>query len=549
MTPLADLLDGQATPLTEADAAAYRADGFWAGRTIRSELTDAAKEVPDREAVVGYRTGGDPVRWTYRTLDEQAHHAATVLDHLGVGQGDAVALMLPNWVEYAALVFGINEIGGIYAGIPVAYGDNQALAILRRSKAKVVVIPRAWRSNTHLDVIRRLRAELPHLEHVVVIDDDGSDLGEGEHLWSSFADLETKSFPEPDPGRVCYLGFTSGTTGEPKGAMHTHDTLMYSTRAIAEHLGRATYGEPMVQLVASPAGHNTGFQWGIVFTVHLRGTGIHVDRWDPAWGVDVIRKEGITCFFGAPTFLQDMMRTDLAGDPDCPLTCLVIAGSNVPRNLPAQASEALGAYIAPAWGLTECGIMSSATPLEDDAVTRTDGSIFAGSEVKVVDDHGAVVPAGTVGHLLMKGPGVVLGYYDRPDATEESFTDGLWFKTGDNASVDEHGWVSLHGRSKDIIIRGGENIPVTDVESVIYDHPDVVSAAVVGYPDERLGERACAIVTLKPGRDLELPDLCEFLVDHGLSKHYLPERLIVMAEMPTTQSGKIQKFKLREMVS
>jgi cyclohexanecarboxylate-CoA ligase len=546
---LADLLDGQATPLTDADAAAYRAAGSWQGRTIRSELTDAAKEVPDREAVVGYRSGGDPVRWTYRTLDEQAHHAATVLDHLGVGQGDAVALMLPNWVEYAALVFGINELGAIYAGIPVAYGDNQALAILRRSKAKVVVVPRAWRSNKHLEVVRRLRAELPHLEHVVVLDDDGSDLGEGEHLWSSFADLATQSFPEPDPGRVCYLGFTSGTTGEPKGAMHTHDTLMYSTRAIGEHLGAATYGEPMVQLVASPAGHNTGFQWGIVFTVHMRGTGIHVDRWDPAWGVDVIRKEGITCFFGAPTFLQDMMRTDLAGDPDCPLRCLVIAGSNVPRNLPAQASEALGAYIAPAWGLTECGIMSSATPLEDEAVTRTDGSIFAGSAVKIVDDHGAELPTGAVGHLLMKGPGVVLGYYDRPDATEDSFTDGLWFKTGDNASVDQHGWVSLHGRSKDIIIRGGENIPVTDVESVIYDHPDVISAAVVGYPDERLGERACAIVTLAPGRDLELDALCAFLVGRGLSKHYLPERLIVMDEMPTTQSGKIQKFKLREMVS
>ncbi|MBK1789036.1 AMP-binding protein [Prauserella cavernicola] len=546
---LAELLGHQHTPLTDADADAFRATGMWQNRTVRSVLSEVAAEHPDRTALVGYRTNGPVVRQTYREFDAAAHHAASALASLGVGKGDAVVLMLPNWIEYAALVYGINELGAIYAGVPVAYGERQAAAILRRSKAKVLVIPRSWRSTGHLELSRTLRAELPELETVVVLDDDPEGLREGEVLWSSLADVPVREFPRPDPGELCYLGFTSGTTGEPKGAMHTHDTLLYGAMAIAEHLGPKAYGDPMVQLVASPAGHHTGFMWGVLFTVHLAGTGVHVDRWDPVWGVDVIRQERITAFFGAPTFLQDMMRTDLVDDPDCPLECLVIAGSSVPRTLPARAGTAFGAYIASAWGLTECGIMSSATPKESDDVQLTDGSIFAGSAVRVVDAEGNDVPAGVTGDLLMKGPGVVLGYYDRPDATDEAFLPGLWFKTGDTASVDEHGWLSLRGRSKDIIIRGGENIPVTDVETVLFDHPDVLNAAVVAYPDERLGERACAVLALRPGATLNLESLCEYLLAQGLSKHYLPERLVLLDELPVTQSGKIQKFKLRQLVA
>ncbi|WP_445283789.1 AMP-binding protein [Streptomyces sp. DSM 118148] len=548
-TPLAELLDGQRTPVTDTDAQAWRAAGWWEERSIRSLLTDAALTHPDRAALVGHRTYGGRVSRTYAEFDANAHHAASVFASLGVGQGDAVVLMLPNWVEYAEMVFGINEIGGIYAGIPVTYGERQAAAILRRSKAKVMVVPRRWRSTEHLELSRKLRAEIPTLEHVIVLDDDDSGLREGESLWSSHAGVPMQTFPDPNPSRLCYLGFTSGTTGEPKGAMHSHNTLIYAARQQAEHVGPKVYGDPMVHLVASPAGHHTGFVWGIVFTVLLAGTAVHVDRWDPTWGAQVIRQEGVTTFFGAPTFLQDMMRTDLAGDPDCPLKCLVIAGSPVPRNLPAQAQEALGAYICPAWGMTECSILISCTPDEPAAMQRTDGSVFAGSQVRVAGPDGEDVPTGEVGDLLMRGPGIVYGYFDRPDATDDSYLPGLWFKTGDRASLDEHGWVSLRGRSKDIIIRGGENIPVTDVESLVFDHPDVVNAAVVGIPDERLGERICAVLVIKDGRPQPTVEtLTEYLLAQGLSKHYLPERVISLPELPMTPSGKIQKFKLREML-
>lgn len=546
---LSSVLDGQYTPLDERTVADRRATGWWEGRTVRSLLRDAAQVHPDRVALVGRRSLGDRVTRTYAEFDANAHHAADVFASLGVGVGDVVVLMLPNWIEYPEMVFGINEIGAIYAAIPVAYGERQAASVLRRSKAKVLVIPRRWRSTQHLDLARRLRADLPTLEHVIVIDDEGTDLVQGESLWSDHADVPHHSFAAPDPGRVCYLGFTSGTTGEPKGAMHGHDSLIYSARLQAEHVGPKVFGEPMVHLVASPVGHHTGFVWGILFTVLLAGTAVHVDRWEPAWGVEVIREEGVTTFFGAPTFLQDMMRTDLA-DSENPLRCLVIAGAPVPRGLPAQAQAALDAYICPAWGMTECSIIMSCTPKEPAAIQQTDGSVFAGSEVRIVDEDGDEVATGVTGDLLIRGPAVFYGYYDRPDATREAFLPDLWFRTGDRASVDEHGWVSLRGRSKDIIIRGGENIPVTDVESLIFDHPDVVNAAVVGMADERLGERICAVVVVKDGRpELTLEALSEYLLSKGLSRHYLPERVVNLAELPMTPSGKIQKFRIREMFS
>ena len=154
--------------------------------------------------------------------------------------------------------------------------------------------PTRWRH------ARRLRASLPSLEHVIVVGEDGDDLGAGECLWSSLADAPSRDFGPGDPTAICYLGFTSGTTGEPKGAMHTHETLLYSAFQLAEHMGTATFGDPMIHLVASPTGHHTGFIWGVVFTVCVGGTGVHVDRWDPAWGVDIIRREKVTTFFGAP---------------------------------------------------------------------------------------------------------------------------------------------------------------------------------------------------------------------------------------------------------
>ncbi|WP_311209594.1 MULTISPECIES: AMP-binding protein [unclassified Aeromicrobium] len=539
---------GHLTPVSDAVVQQWRNEGWWEGRTIRSLLTEAASKHPHRTALIGRRTDGQRPTRTYAEFDTAAHRAANALASVGVGPGDAVAVMLPNWIEYADIIFGINELGAMYTGIPVAYGPMQAAAVLRRSKAKVLIIPDRWRSNENLSLGRELRAHIDTLEHLVVVDAPSTRLLDGEAHWSDLLHAPPHGLPEPQPDQLCYLGFTSGTTGEPKGAMHTHESLIYSARLQARHLGPQTYGDPMVQLIASPVGHHTGFVWGVVFTVLLAGTGVHVDRWDPTWGVEIIRDEGITTFFGAPTFLQDLQRTDLRATDT--LSCVVIAGAPIPRSLPTEAALQLGAFISPAWGMTECSIITACPPDADQTVLRTDGSVFPGSELKVVDEDGNEQPPGQVGRLLIRGPALALGYYDRPDATAEAFDEDLWFDTGDRANVDELGRLSLNGRTKDIIIRGGENIPVTDIESAIFEHPDVAAAAVIGVNDARLGERVCAVVVVHDGRPpLNLRALSEHLTARGLSKHFLPERVVNLDELPMTPSGKIQKFKLREVLT
>lgn len=543
-----DLIEQGQSRHGSEDVAAFRQSGHWPNHTIRRLLTDTAARYPDRTAVVGYRSDRRLDRWTYTEFDAAAHAAANSLASLGVEPGDAVAVMLPNWLEYQALIFGASEVGAVYVGIPVSYGELQAMAILRRSRAKVLVIPRAWRRQDHLALARRVREELPHLEYVVVVDDDHEGLVQGEVLWSDLGDSREHHVAPGDPTDICYLGFTSGTTGEPKGAMHTHETLLCSVNQLADHIGKEVFGDPMVQLVASPVGHHTGYVWGTLFTVALAGTGVHVDKWDAEWGVEIIRQEAVTAFFGAPTFLQDMMRTTLAGDPSCPLRCVVLAGSSVPRSLPLQAAGALGAYIAPAWGMTECSIIVSCTPSEQDAILATDGSVFVGAEARVAAGGDSAAMQDIL-ELQVKGPTLFLGYYDRPEATSDAFTDDGWFRTGDMARMDDNGWVRLQGRSKDIIIRGGENIPATDIETVLFDHPDVLNVAVVGVPDERLGERACAVLVLRPGARLGLQEVSEFLLERGMSKHYLPEKIMLAEELPMTQSGKIQKFKVRDLAT
>ena len=221
----------------------------------------------------------------------------------------------------------------------------------------------------------------------------------------------------------------------------------------------------------------------------------------------------------------------------------------IPRTLPRQASEALNCFVCPGWGMTEWGIgICGSIYLPRERVEVTDGVPVAGCEVRVMAAPDREAAPDQEGDLQIRGAGLFLGYFDRPDFTREAFVEGGWFQTGDRAIRHPDGFISLCGRSKDIIIRGGENIPVVEIETLIYQHPAVLEVAVVGYPDERLGERACAVVVCKPGQRLELPELGDFLLAKGMSKHFLPERLELVEALPKTMSGKLLKVELRDCV-
>jgi cyclohexanecarboxylate-CoA ligase len=481
------------------------------------------------------------------------HQLACGLAALGVGPGDSVAVMLPNWVEFAALIFAINEVGAVYTGIPPAYGEREVRVILRRTGARVLVVPGDFRGGGQLDLARRLRSELGALEHVVVVGGPPGgarlDRTAGELPFDMLLDAPDRDLPPVDPAALCHVGFTSGTTGEPKGAMNTHQTLAAVMRNWVAHAGAAHLGDPMVNLIASPVGHHTGFLWGVLLTTYQAGTAVYLDRWVPERAAAVIAAERVTALFGAPTFLQDLMRTSLADRPECPLRIVVLAGAPVPRALPETAGAAFGCYVCPAWGMTEFGIGISCAPHLPAAVQRTDGLPVPGCEARVVTPEGRVGTPGEAGDLQIRGPGLFLGYLARPDATAEAIDADGWFATGDVAQVGADGSITLQGRTKDIVIRGGENIPVAEVESLLFEHPDVVATAVVGVRDPRLGERACAVVVPAPGTQPTLDELCAYLSDRGLSKHFLPERLELVTQLPMTASGKVRKVELRARLS
>lgn len=529
-------------------AAAYRAEGQWRGRPLHAELLDAAARRPEAVAAVSIDGGQGRVRdrVTYRELAELSARLAGGLAELGVRSGDTVSLMLPNRLEFGALVFAISRLGGIYSSIPTASGLREAGFMLRSTGAKVLVIPAAHRSTDLLSFARRLQTEAPQLRHVVVLD-DGASHREGHVAWSRLAEGPRLPDDEPvDAGTTAHLGFTSGTTGEPKGVINTHETLEAVWRNWASHVGGpSTLGEPAVNLVASPVGHHTGFLWGTLLSAHLAATAVYLDRWVPAVAARVMAEQGVTTMHGAPTFLQDLMREPgFVADQVPDLRIITLAGAPIPRPLVPAAAEQLDAFIAPAWGMTEYGIGVSAAPwLPAARLAHTDGVPVPGCEVRVTSE-GRPLPAGEPGGLEIRGPGLFLGYHGREDATAEAIVDG-WFRTGDLARVDEDGMVSLQGRTKDIVIRGGENIPVVDVETLLFSHPRILEAAIVGVPDERLGERACAVVVCD-GPPLVLDEIVAFCLEQGLSKHYLPERVEVVEALPKTTSGKVRKLELRE---
>jgi cyclohexanecarboxylate-CoA ligase len=527
----------------------YWAEGAWRDVALGDYLAEATEAVPGMLAAISVdgQTGERIASISYADMTTMADRLAGGLSRLGVGAGDAVCLMLPNRLEFGALVYALMRLGAVYSGIPVSYGQKEAAFIVRRMRAKVLVVPSSFRGTNHLDMVREMRPETPALEHVVVLGGDVPD----EPGWLSFAELAAaeplEQPPEVDPGSLAHIGFTSGTTGEPKGVMNTHQTLDAVRRRWVEHVEEEALGTPAVNLIVSPVGHHTGFLWGALLSASVGGRAVYLDRWKPQVAAEVIRREEVTLMFGAPTFLQDLMRLPELEPGTFPsLHMICTPGAPIPRKLIPRARETLGCFICPAWGMTEWGIGISGSPrLPQDRVEATDGVPIEGCEVRVMETPDKQAEAEQEGELQIRGAGLFVGYYERPEYTEEEIVDG-WFSTGDQATIHEDGFVSLLGRTKDIIIRGGENIPVYELENSLYRHPVVVDAAVIGVPDERLGERACAVLVVEQDEHLTLDDVKEFLLDEGISKHFLPERLELIDALPKTSTGKVRKVELRQ---
>jgi cyclohexanecarboxylate-CoA ligase len=328
--------------------------------------------------------------------------------------------------------------------------------------------------------------------------------------------------------------------------MHTPNTVLANVVPVVERLGLS---DRDVVLMASTFAHQTGYLYGFCATLVLGATGVWLDVWSAEAAAALVARERVTFTMGATPFLRDL--TYGSGGHDLSsLRVFISAGAPIPRPLVADARARLGCAISPGWGMTENGLVTCVGPDDpEDKVLATDGSPARGMELAIVDADGRPQPPGVEGDLLVRGASQFVGYYRRPDFTRDSHTADGWFRTGDRGRLDADGYLSITGRTKDLIIRGGENIPVAEVEGVLFTHPKVAGVALVGMPDPRLGERACAFVVPKAGAAPTLAELVAWLEAHQLARQKFPERLELVEEFPMTPSGKVQKYRLRQTIA
>lgn len=529
-------------------ARAMRAAGFWVDTTVDAMFAAAVEKFPGKLALVAYRADqAAPRSFTYSELAGLVSQAAGGLSALGVSRGDVVAVQLPNWWEFVVATLACARLGAVINPLMPIFRERELRFMLEFGEAKVLIGPQSFRDFDHAAMGRALKAAVPRLSHVISVDGAGGDsfeallrLGQGSELGAGSV---LASGTRADVMSV--LMFTSGTTGSPKGVMHCDNALVACTDALA---ARFKLDADEVLLCCAPLGHMTGFAAVMLQFIRLGATLVLQDVWDPKRAVNILTHDGVTYTATSTPFLADICDVVSSGGPRPPrLRKYLCGGAPIPPVLIEHAAQVLGLQVSSLWGMTE-SLGSTLTEPEraTEKSASTDGRALDGVEVRVVDDAGRILSSGQTGRLEVRGAQMFLGYFKRADI--KTFDDHGWFDTGDLAYMDDEGYIRINGRTKDVLIRGGENVPVFEIESLLHRHPAILAAAVVGYPDARLGERGCAFVVLRPGATLDLATVQAWMKKSKVAKQYWPERVEILPELPRTPSGKIQKFVLREQV-
>jgi acyl-CoA synthetase (AMP-forming)/AMP-acid ligase II len=520
---------------------AYVERGWWTQETLGAMVARQLAEHPASTVAIWSRQRAWQGR--YADVDDEARRLVSLLREQGVRPGDAVAFQLPNWRE-AVVSFAALALGG-FVLVPIVhiYGRKEVAFILEQSGAAAYISPQAY---GHVDYVAILEAAAPASLRVHVVVGEGAPppppAGLARVGWAACAEHKPAAeLPAVQPDDVAVLAYTSGTTSDPKGVIHDHRSLLSELRHMQDWM---TAADP--KLMGSPVTHATGMLGAVLGPLTL-GQDIHlIDRWDPAHALEVMRAAGIGGGTGASVFLASLLdHPDFSPEHAALMRRVGLGGAPVPVAL-AERAAAHGITIIRAYGSTEHP-STTGCQYDDpaDLRHRTDGRALAGVELRLVDADGADVPAGSPGEILSRGPDLCLGYTD-PALTAAAFDAAGWYHSGDIGVLDPHGFLTITDRVKDIIIRGGENISAAEVEEALQTLPGVAEVAVVAAPDERLGERACAIVRMRPGAaPLAHGDLCAHLARAGLARPKWPEELRLVDDFPRTASGKIRKVELR----
>jgi long-chain acyl-CoA synthetase len=532
---------------------------------IRGTRTRVWKHAPPslRSILEISRLHGDRTFLVYEddrlTFEEHFRHAATFAHQLasryGVRKGDRVAIAMRNFPEWSVAFFGAAAIGAVVVPLNAWWTAPELEYGLRDSGAKVLVADE--------ERAARLASLLPGLGVPTVVARSAGPLPDGAETYESVLGSLVDELPEAaiDPDDDATIFYTSGTTGRSKGALGTQRNITTNPVSLAYAMAVAgvraggtleevVSPKPRVTLLSVPFFHATGCHSVLVASILAGSTIVLMHKWNPTRALELIERERVTMFGGVPTMAWQVLTSpDFATYDTSSLTAVSYGGAPAPPKLVEKIKELLPERIpGNGYGLTET---SSVTTYNGGVnyLTHPDsvGPPVAVCDVKVVDPSGASLPPGEVGELLIRGPNIIKGYWNRPEATAQAFIDG-WFHSGDLARVDEEGFVYIVDRAKDMLIRGGENVYCAEVEAALYEHPAVADAAVIGVPHDELGEEVGAVICLRPGESLTAEELREFL-GARIAAFKVPAHLWFRAEeLPRNPGGKILKTHLRKEI-
>jgi 2,3-dihydroxybenzoate-AMP ligase len=532
------VLDGF-TPWPAELVERYRSAGYWGRETLGGLLRTWAARSGDAVAVVDGRPDGP--RLSYAELDRRADETAAGLRGLGIEPGDRVVMHLPNTVEFVVALFGLLRCAAVPVLALPAHRFVEIEHFARLSEAVAYLIPDRYEGFDYRELASRVTGAAPSLRHVLVAGDPGP-----------FTALDALSagpsepLPEVSPGEVAVLLISGGTTGKPKLIPRTHCDYAYNTRGSAE-ICELTSDD--VYLASLPIAHNFPLACpGMLGALGVGATVVLAPAPSPDVCFELLERERVTVTALVPPMARMWVDTAAWDTRDLSsLRLLQVGGAKLDVELARRIPPALGCAVQQVFGMAE-GLLNYTRPEDpDDLVAGTQGRpLSPADEIRVVDDSGAAVPPGEVGELWTRGPYTLRGYYRAAEYNATAFTADGYYRTGDLVRRLPSGHLVVEGRSKDVINRGGENVSAAALEEHLLAHPAIAQVAVLGIPDESVGERVYAVVTLEAGvaRAPKLREIRAFLAERGLAKFFNPDKLVVRAELPLTGVGKIDKREL-----
>jgi fatty-acyl-CoA synthase len=515
------------------------------GETIGANLERTTAAHGDRDALVDVTTGR---RWTYTQLNADVDTLALGLLDLGVEKGDRVGIWAPNCPEWTLVQYATAKIGAILVNINPAYRTHELAYALDQSGCRLLISATEFKGSSYVDMVDSVSGELTSLEGVAYL---------GSAQWDSLFERGDSVPTHRLHDRAAILAFddpiniqyTSGTTGFPKGATLSHHNILNNGYFVGEMCG---YTEADRVCIPVPFYHCFGMVMGnLGATTHGACMVIPAPAFEPAATLRAVQDERCTSLYGVPTmFIAELALADFASYDLSSLRTGIMAGSPCPVEVMKRVITDMGCRdVTICYGMTETSPVSTQTRMDDDIDRRvsTVGTVHPHVEVKVVDPAtGLTMPRGEPGEFCTRGYSVMLGYWNEPEKTADAIDEAGWMHTGDLATMDAEGYLNIVGRIKDMVIRGGENVYPREIEEFLYSHPAIADVQVVGVPDEKYGEELCAWIRVREGETVAEDEVREFC--RGRLAHFkVPRYVLVVDEFPMTVTGKIQKFRMREV--